>query len=159
MHIRTWYRHVAIGAERLYQRAAGRFVDEPLCSRLTENSGVRSAVAVVVARNRCVAVGAEWECIVREVFTSQHIPEARRRPPERNISFAVAGKIARNCPVRRVSKLHREHTRIRTAAYPPLRSVRSTRPEDRNVRFPVAIVIRIHRLITRRPKPNNVRPT
>lgn len=72
--------HVACGTESLDPDAGRRPVQIPRRVRRAEDTGVGSAVAVVVARNRNVSVRPERERVERGVLGPKNEPLAVRRP-------------------------------------------------------------------------------
>src|SRR5438093_8623043 len=90
-HERARQRDVVRQTELLDLHATGRFEDVPVCVRRPEHRGVELTVAVVVGRDRFVAVCPEWERIIRRVLTPENVPITVRRPPERNVGLAVTG--------------------------------------------------------------------
>src|SRR5690606_13155404 len=97
--------------------------------------------------NRNVAAHAERERVERQVLAAEDVPFSRRIK-ERYVCLIVARVIAGYGPGIAAAELNRKQPRSRSQ-YPPLRAVRSVRPEDPNVDETVAVIICRYRLIAR----------
>src|SRR4030095_6822329 len=143
-------RDVSANAELIAGESGSRPQQVPDAGMRTEDRDVRSAVAIVIRRDRTIGVRAEDVCDHRSVAAVVSVPAAIGWTEHGVVSLAVAVVIGRNRNVSVLSPVSRsELFTIRARGVPP---VSGRWPEDREITLTVAIEITDERLITGRPE-------